>query len=323
MRRTRFDHPIPPRFRLQAAAAPGPGEGGDSGGGEGDDSGGGGGGGTPPDSWNSLKSGLPDHLRSLPDLDTSKSFESFVSQYHEQSKMIGADRTTIPGEGAPLGDVHSFLKKLGRPDESKDYDLGQFKPPENLPWNESFVPKMLEKFHGSGMNSEQVRRVLQGYGEIESEYYQGISESVQTQRDETMQGLRKEFGNETDALLERGQKAFRTWLGEDFEQVEGLRFSDGTGLGDRPEMLRAMIRLSELTGEHGLAGEGSGTSAARMGDADSIRMELGRMQSDPEVQTILNDRGHPRYKEIQRKWNGLLESMGDTPLSPVKGMDDL
>jgi hypothetical protein len=282
--------------------------GGDPGGGGGED----GSGDPTPADWSGMVAALPKDLReSVPDLQTSKDFPSFVTQYREQGKLIGTNRLPTLTKDSKLPAVYDFFKALGRPDKSTEYDLGNdFGPPENLPWDEESLPELLDVMHRAGLNNDQVKAIARGYVESAGRHFERLTGVANEAYEDLERGLRREWGNQYDENADLAHRAYKHVAGDQFQDAESLRLENGTAAMDHPVITRILAMAGQAMREHGLLGEAAGP----LGGATPavIRSKIAALQAEDRM----NDSNHPQHAEALREWNSLIEQLGDEPLDP-------
>ena len=305
MRRTQIlDRPLPP-FRLSADG----GEGGEGAGSEGAGGGGGGGGGEV--NWQSMVAALPAAVReSVPDVETSKDFPSFVVQHRELGALLGKDRVSMLTKDSEPAEIHAFFEKMGRPEKSTDYDLGDFKPKEGLPWDESSTGPLLELLHAAGNNNDQANKILRGYHDYQVSRYEQMQGALVESFEAEDKALRREWGNSYDANMDLGFRAWKQIAGDDFEGIEKTRMQDGRLVGDHPVLMRILAEAGKAMHEHGRLGEGSAAAGDHSGTPAAIRTKIKALQASGK----LKDASHPQYAEAVTELNTLIEALGDEPL---------
>ncbi len=313
---------IPGLLDLQAAAEPGPGEGGDPGGGDPASGGGGGGGagpGTPaPTDWETLRSSLPADLQGTADLGTSKSLESFVRQHGEANKLLGQNRLALPGADSPQSDWDTFYKATGRPDTAEAYTYDGFKAPDGADWSPEVQAAMNPVFHEAGLSNAAARKCVDGYAKVTAEAYQARAGRIDSNREEVLTKLRTEWGGDYDANLENAQIAGRSIFGgaEAWKAAANMVLPDDTKLGSRHNIMSAFAKMGKLMREAGLDGEGAQTGSGSMSIQDA-KDELAVMESDPVKNKILTNKGHPQYAALHRRWDHLNMMISKEELDPL------
>ena len=98
----------------------------------------------------SWRDGLDVGLKEHPALTTIADVPTLAKSFVETKEMVGRKGIILPKEG-DAGDLIRFRTEIGVPGSPEEYDLGDFKPPEGLPWSDDFQSKMLTKLHTLGI----------------------------------------------------------------------------------------------------------------------------------------------------------------------------
>lgn len=205
-------------------------------------------------------------------------------------KKIGAKGVIVPGENATDEDWNKFYNELGRPETAEAYELGDFKTPENLPWDGEAQTEALEGFHGLGLNSKQAEGVLGIYlGYVEKEVTKAANEAAAAET-----ALRKELGTAYDAKMDLANRVVRHFGGEDLV----TEFKQN-GQGRNAQMIKTFIGIGEAFGEDGPLGDGGGGGFA-MSPAEA-QAEIQKLESDPENGKALTDQSHPKHGEVMKR----------------------
>lgn len=182
-----------------------------------------------------------------------------------------AGMVALPGEAAKPEDWAAFYDKLGRPESAEQYDLGDFKPPEGLPWSGEVQAAMLGKMHEAGLNSAQVKGLLGAYAGVQQAQLQALETAAEQAAAADRAALEKEWGGAWKARMDEANLAVRAVFGEDLDAAKDLRLADGRFLLDDARLARVFAKIAPLVNEAGdLPGAKAGASQA--GDAEAARL---------------------------------------------------
>lgn len=206
--------------------------------------GGGDGGTAEPAAWVSQ---LPDDLKG--NTDTVKRLSKFAKigelakSYLELESRAG-NAAAIPGKDSSEEERAAFWKKLGKPEEKTGYSIAKDK--------EAGV--FLDMAHGSNLTDAQATAVFEHIRKLGTEQIRAQKDALDRKYEETEAALKKEYGGRFDEkieLLRRGAKLVDGGMG---------KYLESSGLLAEPGIVRAFIKLGELTAESG-APRGGGTPA--------------------------------------------------------------
>jgi len=251
-----------------------------------------------------MREGLPPELRDSPSLKGIDSFESLVQQHANVQHLIGGEKIARPKEDAPQEDWDRFYNTLGRPDAPDKYDLGDFQPPEGLPWDGDLQSGMLQDLHVAGLTNEQVNKVVRSFAARQHEGFKNVQTSIQEAHDKADRELKTEWGNAYDGRIQESIKGMRYAFGELADDVAQTVLTDGSLLGDNPVFIRAFQKIGASMGEHQMIGDRTpGDPAVSPAQA---AQEIKALESDPEFQAIFTDKSRHNDPRFIR-WNTLMD----------------
>lgn len=181
---------------------------------------------------------LPPELSADPSLQQIGSVEAMAKSFINAQKMVGAEKIAIPGNWATDEDWDLVYNKLGRPAESSDYELGEL--------SGDMADWFRDAAHNSGLTGRQATQLAQAYEEFASQFGTMSEEAIETQRGEIETELRQEFGSEFEAKIERANELLREFDAPDLTEIQ---LADGSLLGDNPELVRFMVKLSDYVAD--------------------------------------------------------------------------
>ncbi len=181
---------------------------------------------------------LPPELSADPSLQQIGSVEAMAKSFINAQKMVGAEKVAIPGNWATDEDWELVYNKLGRPQESGDYDLGEM--------SGDMADWFRDEAYKSGLTDRQASRLAKAYEEFSGQQVSMSEEAIEAHRNEIADELRKEYGGEFEAKLERANDLLREFEAPDLSDIQ---LADGTLLGDNAELTRFIVRLSDYVAE--------------------------------------------------------------------------
>jgi hypothetical protein len=204
----------------------------------------------PSDDW---KSGLPIEMQSDPSLQHIGSVEGMAKSFINAQKMVGAEKLAVPGNWATDEDWDLVYNKLGRPAESSEYE---FELGEDA--NEEFTDWFRDAAHKSGLSNRQAAQLAEAYSEFSGNALQQSETQLEQHREAVETELRQEYGGQFQEKMDAANEMLKEF---DAPDLTDMRMADGTLLGDNPEMVRLMVKLSDYIAkeisEDGLAGRNS------------------------------------------------------------------
>lgn len=221
--------------------------------------------------------------------------------YLNLEKKIGEKGLIPPAADASDEEKAAFYNALGRPESPDKYDLGDFKPPEGMPWSEKRQSTALEGMHKLGLTPDQVKGIMSLHvtdmqaAVAEAGFVLEDPATIKAAIDQEFppgSQKRKDF----DAHAQRGA----AMLGLDAATVDQLSARAGS-----KKVLDVLNKIGALSGEDGTL-VGAGKAAASVADPAQAKSELQAMQSDPAKRKILLDSNHPEHAALVERRTRLL-----------------
>ena len=260
--------------------------------------------------WKAMRQTLPPAMRdnSILNQFDEGGFEAFVHDRIALDPLIGREKVPLPAKDATPEDLDRFYTALGRPVDAKDYDLGEFKPPEGLPWDESLQKNMMEDFHKAGLTNDQASKIISAYATRQSEGYQQLQMKSAEARGEAELQLKSELGDGYDGFVELAGRAFESAFGENLAAIAEIQMPDGQLFGDHPLIIKAFGNLGKKMAEHGFSG-GKQSTVSMSVSPDQAQLEIDKMEHPgSETAKILAQSNHPEHKAVKARWRSLYQA---------------
>ena len=256
------------------------------------------------------KGSLPDDLKLDPSLTDIKDVESLAKSYVHGQKMIGKDRIALPGKEATDEEWGTFYNDLGRPATPQDYKFGE-RPtlPEGMVYDDDFEKEYRDMAHGAGLTTAQAKALYDNYNGYMANKSEVQGETLQAQRTEWRDSLKKEFGKAYDERIDLAKRAVETY--GDGNHKEWLNVS---GMGDNPMMVKLFATIGS-----GLA-EGksdAGADRAFVMTPDQAQAEIARHNRDEDFTKAYHDSEHASHAAAVVKMDNLFKMAypDETPIT--------
>ena len=249
-----------------------------------------------PASW---RDGFGAEIKDHPALADFADLNALGESYVLTKKMVGEKGIILPKEG-DTGDLVRFRTEIGVPATADDYELGDFKPPEGVPWSKDFQKSMLQRLHRIGIPNGQIREILDAHAEETGTQYAALVKGASQGHEQGVTKLKEELGMDYDASMELAERSFKAAAGENFEELSHLVLADGTYFGDHPAFVRTFINIGKQYREAGLHGEkfsGGGFTLTPKAAQD----EIAALESNP----AWKDADHPEHEIVMSKMDDL------------------
>lgn len=253
----------------------------------------------------SWRDGLSDGLRDHAALKGFGSIDDLAKEHVNLQGLIGRKGVIPPAADAGEEAWGKFYNELGRPASPDKYDLGDFKPPEGLPWSAETQGVMMGVLHKAGLNNAQVRAVLDGYGQSMQAQYQGMQAELDRQLETTRTALKKEWGGDFDTKVALGTQAAAALFGDQLDTVRAMRMADGSMLLDNPLIVKAMVKAGESIGGETLGLGKGGGAADPLRSAAAAKAEIERIRKEQALskpgEHVLDNKRHPEHQALTQR----------------------
>lgn len=209
--------------------------------------------------------------------------------YANLEKLVGRKGVILPTPDAKPEEIAEFRKALGVPEKPEEYD---WKAPEGgaLTLDDAAMADIKKAFHGANMTKEQFGKVLDYYATREATIMKQAQDSMLAEQTATVGKLKKEWGAEFDANLEKvRQVAKATGLGDVFRDA---------GVGNSEAAIKALLKVARHLPETELTG-------AKPADENSLRAELETIRRSP----AFRDPTHPDHGRMISRREAIFKSL--------------
>lgn len=204
------------------------------------------------DDW---RTAIPEEIRDHKSLSHINDIGALAKSYVHAQQMIGADKVVLPSKSATEDEWTEFYNKLGRPESPDGYQLEVDGLPEGTEPNQQMLDWFKQTAHQAGMTPQQAQHMLRAYNELTANEYGMTQQQAEMRVAEVETTLKREFGEAFDDKMALANGVLAEFGNPDIAEVQ---LSDGTFLGDNPEVIRMLANLGtyirERVGEDSLLG---------------------------------------------------------------------
>jgi hypothetical protein len=187
---------------------------------------------------------IPTEYKEEKSLQNFSKMDDFVKSYLHSQKLVGLDKIPVPNKHATEEDWQEVYKKLGSPETADGY---KYSLPEGHAVPEDTLKSFSKEAVKLGLLPNQADGIMKYYNDIVN---QGVNDQTiksEEARKVSEQDLRKEFGSTYENKITGAKNLATATLGADFLNTTIL--SDGSKLGDNPQIVKAFANLSEKLSE--------------------------------------------------------------------------
>lgn len=235
----------------------------------------------------SWRDSLPEDIKGNVALQTFSDVGSLAKSYLHAQSLVGKKGIIPPGAKATDEEMSSFYRSLGQPELEKF----EIKVAEDAGLDSDTISGFKEVAHKAGLLPQQAQGVLDWYLKRETETLAALEKSVETESNQAIADLKKEWAAGYDKNVSFAQMAVKELGGEEFQTY--LRES---GLGNDVNVIKFMAKVGELLGEDKLRGHGGG----KFGKTPTeIQREIDQIRGDPKHPYF--DKTHPGHKHATQE----------------------
>jgi hypothetical protein len=228
-----------------------------------------------PKNW---RLGLPAELQEDVTLRKFSDIPALASAYINAQKLIGAEKIIIPGKHATEEDWAGVYRKLGLPEDVKEYKVA-FK--EGATIDPEFTGAFTQIAHKLGVLPKQAQGLAEWFSDLNMQAEDKYLNTVKEGQKVALEGLRTEWGKSYDANLGRAQNVLKN-----FGSPELNQHLEDTGFGNDPKLIKLLATIGDK-----MYKEGSIVSSEGAGIGGPMSPKDAKSASD----TIMGNRNHPYH----------------------------
>lgn len=237
---------------------------------------------------------LPEKIRGEAAFADIKDLDGLANSYLHAQKMIGVPKDQLlrvpasdkPEDWAPIYD------RLGRP---KEYKMPT--PPEGVAVDENFMKDMLATMHAEGLSQKQVDRVYDKYFEAVKTGLDNIGAQQAKAKADAEATLKAEYGAAYPDLAKNIGALLNHLDGKIGGKGDLQKELDLTGIGNFPNLTRALNIVAKNYIEDGIVGKAEGSSGG-MSPAEA-QQQINKKLEDPAFRNRYLNRGPGHDEAVQ------------------------
>ena len=229
---------------------------------------------------------LPEDLKNDPTLQNYKDVASLAKTVVHQQQMIG-NRIPLPKTEEEKAELYG---KLGRPDVPEKYEVNVGQDYEQY-FNESALAEFKNVAHKIGLNNDQVSALID-FQKSQVDYeLQNQPAQLETQRKDTEQSLKQEWGFDYDKNVRAAQRALDVYGDEDLKQLMN------TEVGNNPAMIKLFHRLGQEVTED------------MAQNTQNNKLTISPVDARQEIDAIMQNPKHPYFDSRHREHKEAVEKV--------------
>ena len=225
-------------------------------------------------------------MKNDPTLQNYKDVASLAKTVVHQQQMIG-NRIPLPKTEEEKAELYG---KLGRPDVPEKYEVNVGQDYEQY-FNESALAEFKNVAHKIGLNNDQVSALID-FQKSQVDYeLQNQPAQLETQRKDTEQSLKQEWGFDYDKNVRAAQRALDVYGDEDLKQLMN------TEVGNNPAMIKLFHRLGQEVTED------------MAQNAQNNKLTISPVDARQEIDAIMQNPKHPYFDSRHREHKEAVEKV--------------
>ena len=251
---------------------------------------------------------LPEELRTEPSLATFKDTGALAKSFVEAQKLIGAKRFSLPGEKAGAAEWDTFYNQIGRPDTYDKYETVALKDEKGavlLSPDPKEADELKKFFHQQGFTGKQAK-AMQEYALKHFHEQSSLAKTAaEVKTQESLNGLRQEWGSNFDTKVDVARSVIRKFGGE--QSADVLKFLDDSGLGNNAQLVRLFSTIGESVMEDSGRRGGAGIDLP-VNSGTRAQTEIANLSMDKDFQAALGDPRNVGHDAAVTRWTNLFRT---------------
>jgi len=172
--------------------------------------------------------------------------QDYLSKKGTVSELEGKLSNSVAklGENATQDEINAYYRELGAPEDAKGYELNKREAIEGLSYDDNLEAAYRDTALNLGLSKQQASKLFDWYSEINESAFTNAQQTKETSLEESVENLKKSWGNEYDTKLEKTKKAIEEFGGDELRTL-----LDDSGLGNNPIMIEAFQKIGAAMSE--------------------------------------------------------------------------
>lgn len=239
---------------------------------------------------------LPDDLKAEKMFANFKNVEDLARSFVNAQKLIGRDKIPVPDpKVATEADYQAVFKKLGLPEDAKDYKM---EIAQDAGLDPGFLDKIKVEAHRLGVLPKQLEKLLGWYSGESKEVMKEHTAKMQADHVAAHRALSQEWGKAYDKNLMAAQITLK-----DGATPEEIKYLEEQGLTTNATLIRIFSKLGNKFKEGELKG-GTNNFGSVLPPA-TAKAEANRIMGD--ASHPYNQSGHVNHKQAVEQVQALMD----------------
>tara|TARA_Y100000361_G_scaffold122371_1_gene114587 strand:+ start:333 stop:1196 length:864 start_codon:yes stop_codon:yes gene_type:complete len=249
----------------------------------------------PTSSW---KDSISEEFRKDPSIEKFTEIDALAKSYINATRMIGQDKIAIPTKNSTQDVWDEAYSKLGRPESPDKYNLNVES--DVIQMDENAIKNFAEQSHKLGLNNKQAEGILDFYKNNMEGNAQQAKIDTETAQAQSEQQLRQEWGRDFDAKVQQAGAIAKANIKP---EVLDMTLSDGTRLGDHPEVIKGFAKIASMMSEDKIVS----TESENVNSVADIESEISSITNDTDGPYW--NKSHPDHDKIVQQVYTLREML--------------
>ena len=223
---------------------------------------------TTTSSW---KDSISEQYRKDPNIEKFTEIDALAKSYINATKMIGQDKVVIPTNNSTEEHWDEVYAKLGRPESADKYTLDAKS--EVVNFDDTAIKSFAEQSHKLGLNNKQAQGILEFYKNNMEGTAQQSKIDTETAQAQAEQQLRQEWGRDFEGKVKQAGALAKANINP---EVLDMTLSNGTRLGDHPEIIKGFAKIANMMSEDKILG----TESENVNTTKDIESEIAALSND-------------------------------------------